>query len=290
MMRKMFLLAAFLGLALASPAAAQEMDYNAKLNAGTPEFKWDGGPGSGFTYTSTVAERIPCDTPGMRDCEFLLLQLEVGGDLTIKIDGQEDTLDDIDVHLYESDSTGKQGKLIVEGVTPEADETITKKNIKAGYYLAMMDYYFGAGSYKGTATLKPGAAPPAGGGGTGGAVNSAPEARFGKVAKSYKSKRLKGFRGTATDDNGVAKVEFALIQMGKKGKCKQMNAKGKFVALAKCDQPTLFMAAKGTSKWSFKLKKKLAKGSYVAFVRATDSAGTVQGGFGPNNRKAFKVK
>jgi hypothetical protein len=54
--------------------------------------------------------------------------------------------------------------------------------------------------------------------------------------------------------------------------------------------PTSFIAAKGTTKWSYKLRKKLAKGSYTLFARATDSAGQAQAGFTPANKRAFKVR
>jgi hypothetical protein len=69
-----------------------------------------------------------------------------------------------------------------------------------------------------------------------------------------------------------------------------MTAKGKFVKQAKCDAPTTWLLAKGTTKWSYKLKKKLKKGGYTVFARATDGAGQVQAGFTPANKRAFKVK
>ena len=34
-----------------------------------------------------------------------------------------------------------------------------------------------------------------------------------------------------------------------------------------------FLAAKGTAKWSYKLKKKLKKGTYLVLVRASDDGG-----------------
>lgn len=289
-MRKTLLAALCATLLLAAPAAAQQMDYEGTLNASSTTFAWDGGPGSGFTYTSSVANNVPCDTPGLRDCEYLLLNVQVGGDLTLTIDGQEDTLEDIDVHLYQSNASGEAGKLVVEGTSPEPDEKISKARLPAGYYLAMMDYYLGAGTYKGTVAFKPsGATPPGGGGGGGGATDAPPQATIAKIAKSVKAKKLKTFKGTATDDKGVARVEVGVLQLKGK-KCKQLDAKGKFVAAQKCTEPTAFMAAKGTTSWTFKVRKRFPKGKYVLFARAVDTSGQSQGGFGPANRRSFKVK
>jgi hypothetical protein len=87
----------------------------------------------------------------------------------------------------------------------------------------------------------------------------------------------------------VSRVEIAL-QLKKGKKCKQMKKSGRFAKQAKCDAPTSWLKAKGTTKWSFKLKKKLKKGNYTVFARATDSAGQVQAGFTPANKRKFKVK
>lgn len=55
--------------------------------------------------------------------------------------------------------------------------------------------------------------------------------------------------------------------------------------------PRRWLAAKGTARWSFKLKKNLAPGRYVVFARAVDSEGLAQSTFSRSagNRYAFRV-
>ena len=148
------------------------------------------------------------------------------------------------------------------------------------------------GFYKGTAEFLPAeAAAPAPGGQVlaGGAGDRRPEAKITKLPRSVKAGKLRGFSGTAKDDKGVARVEIAVVQV--KGKsCKQMKSNGTLATLSKCSAPTSWLRAKGTTSWSYKLKRKLPKGSYQLFARAKDNAGQLQGGFGSASRKSFKVK
>jgi hypothetical protein len=61
-----------------------------------------------------------------------------------------------------------------------------------------------------------------------------------------------------------------------------MTSAGSFKSQAGCGEPKSFLRAKGTARWSLKLRKKLKKGRYVVFVRATDDKGaatTARGGF-----------
>ena len=62
-----------------------------------------------------------------------------------------------------------------------------------------------------------------------------------------------------------------------------MTAKGSFTK-TKCAAPK-YLAAKGTTSWSLKLKKKLKKGSYVVLVKATDDTGNTS-----TARTTVKVK
>jgi hypothetical protein len=149
------------------------------------------------------------------------------------------------------------------------------------------------GTFKGVMTFSGGAAAPSpsttptgtpAAGTTPGATDQTPDTKISKV-----SAKKRTFAGTATDDKGVRKVEVAL-QLTKGKKCTQMTKSGKFVKEAKCGAPSSWLAAKGTTTWSYKFKKKLKKGSYTVLARATDSAGQVQAGFTPANMKAFKVK
>lgn len=110
-----------------------------------------------------------------------------------------------------------------------------------------------------------------------------------KISSPKKSKiaakKLKTLSGTATPAGSLSKVELALQRIDKKllkkkKKCLWLSsskAKFKQVKAKKKKCSTLkWLKAKGTSKWSYKLKKKLPRGSYVLSVRATGSNGVIQ--------------
>lgn len=99
--------------------------------------------------------------------------------------------------------------------------------------------------------------------------------------KRLKAKKLKSFSGTATGD-GITKVELALVKadsklLKKKKRCLQLSSKkGKFSktrAVKKKCPPSKWLAATGTTSWSYKLKKVLPAGKYALYVRATGTAG-----------------
>ncbi len=254
-------------------------DRQVTLSAGAPNASWDGGPVSGVLVVDV-------------DTDDTQITVETPGTLTVKTAEGDDTAVDIDMYLYKSDAAGEPtGDPIKTSETGGNDETVSAE-VEPGTYLARVFGFLALeGFYKGSAELVPAEAAPAPGGEVlaGGAGDTRPEARITKLPKSVKASRLRGFSGTAKDDKGVARVEIAVVQV--KGKsCKQLTASGKLAAIKKCSAPTSFLRAKGTTSWSYKLKRALPKGSYVLYARAKDSAGQVQGGFGSASRKSFKVK
>jgi hypothetical protein len=275
-------LAAIVAVALAAPART------VTLSASTPTAEFDG---SGVT-TALVTDVATDDT---------LVKLSDAGTLTVTASefgptGEED----LDIEVFKSDEAGEpQGEAIVTGEETATEETVSIKNAAAGNYLVRVYAFIGANAtFKGKLKLVPAATAPAPAASPGStptpaptttapATDTLPEAAITKLAKSANAKKFKSFSGTASDDKGVTKVEVAIVL--KKGKkCTQLKGK-KFVKLAKCGAPSAFKAAKGTTAWTFKAPK-LKKGSYTAFARAVDSAGQKQGGFGPKNKKAFKLK
>jgi hypothetical protein len=260
--------------AIAIPALAAP-DRSATLTATSTAYEWDGGP---VTGTPAGDESDNDDT---------LLTVETGGSLKVETSEADDTTLDIDLYLYRANAAGEpQGDAIKMAETTSADETVTATVTEGKYLVRVTGFVALQGFFKGKATLTPdtgGTPQPAG------PTDTPPEAAIGRLAKSGKASRYRKFQGTARDDVSVARVDVALVKV-KDGKCTQMTSPGKFAKLAKCDAPTKFLRAKGTTAWSYKLTKELKKGSYVLFARATDGAGHVQGGFGPASKKAFKVK
>jgi hypothetical protein len=306
--RKIIGLAIVASLAIAAPASA-EKDYDAgALGPGDAQTEWE-GTGSGMPGLQNVADEMGCQ-PAVHECYDAVIEIKAAGKLTVTTSSDDPTAVDTDLQLFESDKDGNVKKELAESAAtdPTPAESVSV-SVKAGFYVARIDYTIASppAAVKAVAVFKASAPKPAtttpttGGGGTtptggGGTTptggptpaNGTPEA---KAAKFKASKKLKGFTGTASDDGGVAKVEVGIITKPKGGKCKELTSSGKFAASkGNCNAPVTFLAAAGTTKWTFKLKKKLAKGSYILFVRAVDNAGATQAGFTPSNKIAFKVK
>jgi len=267
-------------VALAAP------DRTTDLGAGKTTYEWDGGPLTGAPID------LQCDHTGVK--------LKEPGNLLIALSKFEGSPigADFDIYFYKADAEGDpDGDPIGESFESDPEkESLSVKNLKVGAYnIEVCAYQTVNGTFHGKATFAgtgAGAGPsgpsgptgPSGPSGPAGTTDLPPDATVKKPAKKPKK-----FAGTATDDKGVSRVDVAL-QTKKGAKCKQLLKSGKFGKQAKCDAPTSWLKAKGTTKWSYKLKKKLAKGSYTVFARATDNAGQVQAGFTPANKRSFKVK
>ncbi|MGN6586143.1 MAG: hypothetical protein ACTHKT_01560 [Solirubrobacterales bacterium] len=133
-----------------------------------------------------------------------------------------------------------------------------------------------------------------------------PHAQMKPIPKKLLVGTLDGFSGTAADadGNGVQSVQIALVKKvvsGGKAKassrarlrCVALSAKQRFKRVkAKGRQcPQVWVTAKGTSRWSFKLKGELPPGKYVVFARAVDGKGLAETQFSRKlrNRYAFRV-
>jgi hypothetical protein len=268
-------LAAALVLAAAGTASAAP-NQSGTLSAASTSFKWTGQIGAGATAFTTFHDTYPCNMP-LHTCDYTLLHVTTPGKVTVTTSapGQPTTLD-VDLWVYASDASGTKGKQkgMSAKSSPDPNEQFSFTADTEGYYLAEAEYDIVAGgSYTGEAKLEPGVGIEA--------SNTPPTVKISSPKKSVKSSKFKSISGTASDDSSVTKVEIAVVK-GKGSSCQSMTAKGSF-AKSKCTSPK-FLAAKGTSKWSYKLKKKLKKGSYVVYARATDDGGGAQ-----TSKSAVKV-
>jgi hypothetical protein len=82
----------------------------------------------------------------------------------------------------------------------------------------------------------------------------------------------------------------------KKRRCQWLKSKrARFKALkpraGTCTKP-VWLKAKGTRRWSFRLKRRLPKGRYVVYARAVNRAGVWDARFSPKrgNKRRFKVR
>lgn len=116
------------------------------------------------------------------------------------------------------------------------------------------------------------------------------------------SRRGVSLKGRATDKGcgpkGRGKVARVTLAISRRvgHKCQWLQPKGNFGPTASCRRKT-YVTAKGTSKWSFTLKRKLKKGTYAVVPRAIDSVGNqekpVRGSRRArhnHNRYLFKVR
>jgi hypothetical protein len=129
-------------------------------------------------------------------------------------------------------------------------------------------------------------------------VNERPTSRIVGLKRKIKSRQLKRFHGTAADpDDGVKLVDVAVTRLGRGARasaaaCSVLKPSGKLKKVRKVAGKCRphFLRAKGTTSWSLKLKRRLPKGNYVVYSRATDNAGQRQAGFNRANRRLFKVR
>lgn len=135
-------------------------------------------------------------------------------------------------------------------------------------------------------------------------ANQAPHARMKKVPRKVAAPRLEGFSGTASDPDGaVSGVRVALVKpiggahasRREPPRCLVLRSRrGRFkpVRVSKGGRcPQRWLAAEGTARWSFRLKRSLPPGRYVVYARATDGQGLTESVFSrkAGNRYAFRV-
>lgn len=82
-------------------------------------------------------------------------------------------------------------------------------------------------------------------------------------------------RGTARDRGcGVDRVRISVIRK-RGGLCRHLSPKGRMGRRASCSHRR-WLHVKGTTRWSFRLPKRLHSGTYVIRTRAVDFAHNVQ--------------
>lgn len=138
------------------PAAATAADREITLASEGAKETWTSPVKTGAVYTSDVSSRVPACSQ-IFSCDSTLVRTEQYGDLLVDIVGNDqqgqDTLQDLDVHVYVSNEDGAMGDVLAEGTTAEQSESVSIPDVPAGYYLVYVDWYFGYGNYDGTATL-----------------------------------------------------------------------------------------------------------------------------------------
>jgi hypothetical protein len=92
-----------------------------------------------------------------------------------------------------------------------------------------------------------------------------------------RAKRTHVLRGTARDSGcGVDRVEISIARkVGKR--CRYLTTASRLARRpSSCGHPARWLKVKGTTKWKFRLPRKMARGLYVVRTRATDFAGNLE--------------
>jgi uncharacterized delta-60 repeat protein len=132
--------------------------------------------------------------------------------------------------------------------------------------------------------------------------NGRPDTNMKRIPRVLSGRKLKGFSGTASDPDGVKEVDIALVRLvgkarasRKRSSCLSLrNSRARFkrqrAKRHRC--PRLFLKARGSKKWKYKLKRRLPKGRYVVYSRAVDKLGLAENRFSrkDRNRYAFRVR
>ena len=151
--------------ALVLPAAAfAAPDREVTLDTEGAKATWTSEVQTGAVVTSDVSERLPACNAAY-SCDATLVQTEQYGDLVVDIAGKgveqvpQSTMVDLDLHVYVSNASGAMGDELGEDASGDANESVTVADVPAGYYLVYVDWYAGAGSFDGSATLAPPSTP-----------------------------------------------------------------------------------------------------------------------------------
>jgi hypothetical protein len=305
---------AALGLAalaalLVATTALGALNRKGSVTTSAP-YKWDGGPVTGVTTISNVNDVTPCDVPG-KDCDDTLLNT-APGQVTVHINSSDANAPDLDLYVYRSDDQGTEGKFVRSSTGATAEEKVTFKAVSGGYFLVrVIPATATAGTYQGDATELPlpptptggdygtdpnvpgggspgdGGSGGTGGGGTGGGApgdDLAPAAKVRHPANGFRS-----LSGTASDPDGkVAYVDVALVRVAGTH-CRALRPGGRLKPIKKCTAPP-FVRARGTTAWTLPLTRRLPRGAYVIYARATDNQGRGEDGFGPANRVRVSIR
>jgi hypothetical protein len=129
--------------------------------------------------------------------------------------------------------------------------------------------------------------------------HAGPTSRFLSNLKKAAKRSGKGLvlRGTSSykrcKGGAKGKVKRVVIQLKlqvTKKKCRYLTRKGRLGKASRCSKVPAFVTAKGTSKWSYKVKGPLPAGKYVAYVLAKDDLGNTERRSAHRNFRHFRIR
>jgi subtilase family serine protease len=127
------------------------------------------------------------------------------------------------------------------------------------------------------------------------ADRTAPVSRFARKRAVTATRKRLALTGTASDRgcraNGAGRVARVRVAVSRKAgtRCRFLKAKKGFTTPRSCSR-RVYMTAKGTARWRFTYRGRLAKGSYRAYVRGTDADGNAPRQLAKTAIRAFRVR
>ncbi len=119
----------------------------------------------------------------------------------------------------------------------------------------------------------------------------APVSRFKTVRLRKTTLTLTGTssdRGCATSPGRVANVKVSVARaVGRT--CRFLRSNGKFSAPRSCKR-TSYLQARGTKRWSFRVRTRFPRGRYKVYVRGTDARKNVERKAGTRTLRRFRVR
>ena len=135
----------------------------------------------------------------------------------------------------------------------------------------------------------PGAAPPPAGGVLGVCTDHSPP-RISLSTSSAQASKKHVLRGNSSDAGcgagGAGKVAQVTLSIDRKSgkRCRFLSRSHRLSRARSCSKP-VWLTASGTSRWSFRLPRKLSHGRYQVAVRAVDSSGNLA-----TSKRALKLR
>lgn len=128
--------------------------------------------------------------------------------------------------------------------------------------------------------------------------HAGPTSRFLRNIKKAAKRKGKGLilRGTANykkckgGPNGKVKRVLVTLKFQQGKRCRYLTKKGRLGPLTSCKRKPRYFLAKGTGKWTFKVRGPLPPGRYLGLVKATDNIGNRERVSRHRNFRHFRLK
>jgi hypothetical protein len=119
-------------------------------------------------------------------------------------------------------------------------------------------------------------------------------ARLSKAAKRSRNglvlRGTSAYRKCKGGAKGKVKRVVVTLKLQQGKRCRYLTKKGTMSGLRSCKKAARFYTAKGTSKWSFKVRGPLPAGKYVALVAAKDDLGNTERRSAHRNFRHFRIR